>query len=105
MILDAVVQGVRADGVRDGDRLPLATLAGMLIGLMRVSHNRLAREVSSFYVEIVRGVPMLVILYYIAFVGAPALVAGVNALGRPAAADADPGGPGAGRWPSCRCAT
>jgi polar amino acid transport system permease protein len=40
------------------------------------------QEVASFYVEIVRGVPMLVILYYIAFVGAPALVAGVNALGR-----------------------
>ena len=31
-------------------------------------------EAASFYVEIVRGVPMLVILFYIAFVGAPGLV-------------------------------
>jgi polar amino acid transport system permease protein len=61
----------------------LATLLGLIIGLMRVSRKRLFREISSFYVEIVRGIPMLVILYYIAFVGAPALVAGVNWLGRP----------------------
>ena len=56
-------------------------LLGLLIGLMRVSHSRLAQEVSSFYVEIVRGVPMLVLLYYIAFVGAPALVSGINDVG------------------------
>ena len=46
-------------------------LLGLVIGLMRVSASRFWREVSSFYVEILRGVPMLVILYYIAFVGAP----------------------------------
>ena len=39
-------------------------------------HRRWMQEVSSFYVEIIRGVPMLVLLYYICFVGAPALVAG-----------------------------
>jgi polar amino acid transport system permease protein len=55
---------------------------GLLFGLMRISSKRVVREVASFYVEIVRGVPMLVILYYIAFVGAPELVAGINALGR-----------------------
>ena len=32
-------------------------------------------------VEILRGVPMLVILYYIAFVGAPGLAHGINAVG------------------------
>jgi len=59
-----------------------ALVLGLLLGLMRLSSKRAVREVASFYVEIVRGVPMLVILYYIAFVGAPSLVAGVNALGR-----------------------
>ena len=49
---------------------------------MRVSHNRLAYEVSTFYVEIVRGLPMLVILYYIAFVAMPAMVVPVNKLGQ-----------------------
>ncbi len=56
----------------------LATLLGLFIGLLRVSHTRGIREVATFYVEIVRGVPMLVLLYYIAFVGAPALVVFIN---------------------------
>jgi len=60
----------------------IALVLGLLFGLMRMSSKRAVREVASFYVEIVRGVPMLVILYYIAFVGAPEMVAGVNWLGR-----------------------
>jgi polar amino acid transport system permease protein len=55
-----------------------AVALGLLIGLCRVSPSRPIREVATFWVEIVRGVPMLVILYYIAFIGAPALVAAVN---------------------------
>jgi polar amino acid transport system permease protein len=61
----------------------LAVFLGLVVGLMRVSRQRVIREVASFFVEVVRGVPMLVILYYIAFVGAPALVKGVNWLGKP----------------------
>jgi polar amino acid transport system permease protein len=58
-----------------------ALLVGLLLGLIRVSRNRVLWEVSTFYVEIVRGVPMLVLLYYIAFVGAPGLVDAINWLG------------------------
>ena len=60
-----------------------ATLAGLILGLMRVSVLRPLRELSSFIVEIVRGIPMLVILYYIAFVGAPGLVELINLIGTP----------------------
>jgi polar amino acid transport system permease protein len=60
-----------------------AMLLGLAVGLLRISRNRLLLEVSTFYVEIVRGVPMLVLLYYIAFVGAPAVVTAVNWLGGP----------------------
>lgn len=60
-----------------------AMLLGLAVGLLRISRNRLLLEVTSFYVEIVRGVPMLVLLYYIAFVGAPAVVTAVNWLGGP----------------------
>ncbi len=52
----------------------LALLVGLALGLARVSRFRPVYEVASFYVEIIRGVPMLVILFYIAFVGAPGLV-------------------------------
>ncbi len=56
----------------------LSLLAGLVLGLWRVSRCRLLREAATFYIEIVRGIPMLVILYYIAFVGAPGLVDALN---------------------------
>lgn len=58
----------------------LATLFGLFIALCRVSPSRVLRELATFWVEIIRGVPMLVILYYIAFIGAPGLVEAVNFL-------------------------
>lgn len=58
-----------------------AILVGLFLGLLRITRNRLLTEITSFYVEIVRGIPILVLLYYIAFVGAPGLVAGLNWLG------------------------
>lgn len=60
-----------------------ATLLGLVVALARTSGNRIAREIATFYVEIVRGIPVLVFLFYVAFVGAPALVAGVNWLLEP----------------------
>ena len=51
---------------------------GLFLGLCRTSPSRVVREIATFWVEIVRGVPMLVILYYIAFIGAPGLVEAVN---------------------------
>ena len=59
-----------------------ALLVGLFIELLRLSGNRVLYEVATFYVEIVRGVPMLVLLYYIAFVGAPGLVDLINWMGR-----------------------
>ncbi|MFV0422542.1 amino acid ABC transporter permease [Oleidesulfovibrio sp.] len=56
----------------------MSLLLGLVLGLWRVSRSRILREVATFYIEIVRGIPMLVILYYIAFVGAPGLVDGLN---------------------------
>jgi polar amino acid transport system permease protein len=61
----------------------LAIFGGLAWCLMRVSQRRSMQEISSFFVEIIRGVPMLVLLYYISFVGAPALVYLLNWLGRP----------------------
>ncbi|MBB4053092.1 polar amino acid transport system permease protein [Devosia subaequoris] len=55
-----------------------ATALGLLIALARTSANRILRELATFYVEIIRGIPILVFLFYIAFVAAPAMVAGFN---------------------------
>lgn len=56
----------------------LATVMGMAVALARTSGSRVLRELATFYVEIVRGIPVLVLLFYVAFVGAPALVAAAN---------------------------
>jgi polar amino acid transport system permease protein len=53
----------------------LACLIGLGVALMALSGSVVLRQVSRFYVEIIRGVPILVLLFYIAFVGAPAFVA------------------------------
>lgn len=59
----------------------LAIAIGLVMGLARVSKNRLFYNVSSFYVELIRGVPMLVLLFYVAFAILPLLVDGLNAIG------------------------
>jgi polar amino acid transport system permease protein len=52
----------------------LAAALGLLVALGRASRLRVMREIATFYVEILRGIPVLVLLFYVAFVGAPELV-------------------------------
>ena len=61
----------------------LASALGLLLAVCVLSRSVMLRQAARFYIEIMRGVPILVLLLYIAFVGAPALVAGWNALARP----------------------
>jgi polar amino acid transport system permease protein len=55
-----------------------AAALGLVVALGRTSRLRVLREIATFYVEVVRGIPVLVLLFYIAFVGAPQLVAAWN---------------------------
>ncbi|MDR7520227.1 MAG: amino acid ABC transporter permease [Armatimonadota bacterium] len=68
----------------------LALVIGLVAGLMRLSANPVLYTLSTLYVEIVRGVPLLVLLIYIAFVAAPllseALAAATRSLGLPGVA-------------------
>ena len=81
IIFDAVSRGVGVTIYVCIVAYVFAVLLGLVLGLMRLSSNRVIREVSTFYIEIVRGVPMLVILYYVAFVGAPVIVDVINWVG------------------------
>ncbi len=56
-----------------------ALALGLLAGLGRLSNNRAASNLAALYVEIVRGVPMLVLIFFIALVLVPAAVSGLNA--------------------------
>ncbi|MEX0343408.1 MAG: amino acid ABC transporter permease [Rhizobiaceae bacterium] len=61
----------------------LASAIGLGVALMALSGSKFLRQTARFYVEIIRGVPILVLLFYIAFVGAPGFVAGWNWLTSP----------------------
>ncbi|WP_315926489.1 amino acid ABC transporter permease [Mesorhizobium sp. SP-1A] len=61
----------------------LASALGLGIALMALSGSAWLRQIARFYVEIVRGVPILVLLFWIAFVGAPAFVSAWNFLTAP----------------------
>lgn len=67
--------------------LPIAFVIGLITGLMSVSSNRLLRTVSTFYVDIIRGTPLLVQVFFIYFglpafldIRIPAEVAGIIAI-------------------------
>ncbi len=83
IIFDAVRQGMWTTIYVSVISYVLAILLGLVLALMRVYHSRLTQEVSSLFVEVVRGIPMLVLLYFISFVGAPALVSAANWLATP----------------------
>ncbi len=65
-------------------------IVGMLGGLGRISGNRIVRGASSLYVEVVRGIPLLVWLLYIWFALPQVLQAVGGAL--------TPVAPGVGAW-------
>ena len=52
----------------------LATALGLGVALLGLSGSKAFRQVARFYVELIRGIPVLVLLFYIAFVGAPGFV-------------------------------
>lgn len=64
----------------------LATALGLGIALMALSESKVLRQIARFYTEVIRGVPILVLLFYIAFVGAPGLVAAINFVTTPLSA-------------------
>ena len=55
-----------------------ASLMGLLLAVMGMSGSLILRQISRFYIEIVRGIPIIVLLLYVAFVVAPAVVGAVN---------------------------
>lgn len=65
----------------------LASVLGLLLALASLSGSIILRQSARFYVEIVRGLPIIVLLLYIAFVGTPLIVASVNAVIEPLGMD------------------
>lgn len=51
----------------------IALVIGLIFGLMRVSDNPVLYAVSTLYVEVIRGIPLLVIILYAGYVITPRL--------------------------------
>ncbi|MFQ5344071.1 MAG: amino acid ABC transporter permease [Anaerolineae bacterium] len=59
----------------------IALVLGLITGFGRVSDNVIVYNAATFYVEVVRGIPMLVQLLYVAFVVVPLVVSALNGVG------------------------
>jgi His/Glu/Gln/Arg/opine family amino acid ABC transporter permease subunit len=54
-----------------------ACILGLGLAISALSRSLILRQMARLYVEVVRGIPIIVLLLYVAFVVAPAMVAGV----------------------------
>jgi len=59
----------------------LAIIFGLLAGLGRISNSVIINNLARLYVELIRGIPILVLIFFIALVGVPVLVDGINNIG------------------------
>lgn len=57
-----------------------ACAMGLGLAMMGLSRFLVLRQLARFYIEVMRGVPIVVLLLYVAFVLVPGVVAGINAL-------------------------
>lgn len=56
----------------------LSSILGLGLSIGLNSRFLLIRQFCRFYIELVRGIPMLILLFYFAFVGTPMLVSAAN---------------------------
>jgi len=79
-VFDVVRRGVAITVFVTLTAFALAAALGLMIAIAGLSRFLLLRQAARFYTEIVRGVPMLVLLFYVAFVATPGLVALYNGI-------------------------
>ncbi len=77
-VFDVLVRGVGVTAFVTVTAFALASALGLLLAAAVLSPWLIVRQCARFYIEIMRGIPMLVLLFYIAFVAAPAVVALLN---------------------------
>ncbi len=80
-IFRAILNGVSITLYVTAVAYSAALVLGLLLAFARLSKNVIVYQVATFYVEIVRGVPALVLLLYIAFVGFELYVNALNGIG------------------------
>jgi polar amino acid transport system permease protein len=74
--------GLRVTVVTTITAYMISLILGLITGLWRISNNIVLKNIATFYVEVIRGIPMLVLIFYIALVGVPGTVVALNQLGQ-----------------------
>lgn len=78
---ERIIVGLGVTAVTSLMAYGIALVLGLLAGLGRISNNVVFNNAATLYVELVRGIPMLVLIFFIAFVGVPTVVEWINVLG------------------------
>lgn len=60
----------------------IAIILGLITAILQISQNVILKNISKVYIEVVRGIPMMVLIFSIALVGVPGFVDMLNALGK-----------------------
>ena len=60
----------------------ITLVIGLITGLARLSKNPVVYTIATLYVEVARGIPMLVLLLYVSFVAVPMAIELLNSLGQ-----------------------
>jgi polar amino acid transport system permease protein len=81
LILSKLVKGISTTIFVTMIAFSVAIMLGLIAGLGRLSKNPIISNIATLYVQVIRGVPILVQLFYVAFVLTPAFFTALNALG------------------------
>jgi len=73
-----VAQGIALTFYLTSGAFVVATMLGLLIGLARISRNPWLSNAAAVYIEFIRGVPMIVFIFAVAFFIAPDFAALIN---------------------------
>jgi polar amino acid transport system permease protein len=76
-----IVPGLRVTLTVSVTAFVISLAVGLIVGMGRISSNPIIYNLATFYVEVGRGIPMIVIIIYVAYVLVPIFVSGVNGLG------------------------
>lgn len=86
-IAGTLVQGVKITVLVTLIGFASASALGLILAVLSMSRSLILRQMARFYIEIMRGIPIIVLLLYVAFVLAPVLVAGLNWITEPLGSD------------------
>ncbi|MDD5467116.1 MAG: amino acid ABC transporter permease [Anaerolineales bacterium] len=60
---------------------PISTVIGLFVGLARLSKNVILNTIATIYIEVVRGIPLVVLILMIAFGIVPIVITMINGFG------------------------